>query len=183
MFLHLCFLFIHCRCRRSLIANYFGDSYDAAHCREMCDNCNAINQDIYDCELYRAVFDVKSILKKAEECAEEITIPKLMRLWSENYKTQRCQKIDLSSEDVEFLVGVLYRHKVISVNKKFTTRNIAYYIEFDTDSGPISVTTRHKLKGFPKKKINGNDNLGEPSAKIQKVDTNIIFIDDDEDNN
>lgn len=34
-------LFSVCRCRRSIIADHFGEAWDTADCNEMCDNCSS----------------------------------------------------------------------------------------------------------------------------------------------
>ncbi|ODM89726.1 ATP-dependent DNA helicase Q1 [Orchesella cincta] len=68
-------------CRKSLIAQHFGDSWDPSLCTEMCDNCDRSNKKVVKVKVYPILQDLMKLLTHASQIEERMTALKLMDAW------------------------------------------------------------------------------------------------------
>lgn len=68
-------------CRKALIAQHFGDSWDPNLCKEMCDNCDQSRRKVFEIKAYPLLQDLASLLSHNSQIEERMTALKLMDAW------------------------------------------------------------------------------------------------------
>lgn len=125
-------------------------------------------------QLDSAVKNIQAILTNAESKEQQLTLLKLLTIWMQtcpkNIVVSSVEKLKLSPELAEFLIGVLYNNKVIKIDKGYNNYSTICYIEFGSYPGRLTLTTRHNLVGFPKVEA------GEPAKKKRKAEDDVIVV-------
>lgn len=69
------------RCRRALIAQHFGETWDKSDCLKMCDNCIREPVNVKKKDITKHCADLYKILDQAQEKEQRITALKLVEAW------------------------------------------------------------------------------------------------------
>lgn len=143
----------------------------------MCSSCKNVDQPLKVYQIDSAIQDIRTILIRANSSQESLTLLKLLSIWTQTCVKNKIipgvKKLQLSPELAEFFIGVLYYNKVIKISKGFNNYSTICYIETGSVLGPLSVTTRRNLVGFPE--IENS----EPVNKKRKTENaGIVVIDD-----
>lgn len=173
-------------CRKALIAQHFGDSWDPTLCTEMCDNCDQSKKKSYDITVYPLIQDLKKILSHASQIEERMTALKLMDAWfGKGNKKNRVDSVTIpkySREVCERIVATFLLQGFLKEEFHFNPYTVISYLNVGPKSAMIDdkvkklvLTIKIKISDADKasscvKKIPSQSTLlpGEPPKKRRK---------------
>lgn len=133
-------------CRKALIAQHFGDSWDPTLCTEMCDNCDRSRKKSYDIPVYPLLQDLKKILSHASQIEERMTALKLMDAWlGKGNKKNRVESVNVpkySREVCERIVATFLLQGFLKEEFHFNPYTVISYLNV----GPKSAMIDDKVK-------------------------------------
>lgn len=115
-----------------MIAEFFGDKWDASHCNKMCDHCR-YPETIFYYDITPALIDIIQIIEGASQQDVKLTLHKLVSAWYQGgMKTLRIPSIEVPEfeRDVaEHIVGFLIYKGHLHVEKGYTMYTTVAYIK------------------------------------------------------
>ncbi|XP_050409587.1 ATP-dependent DNA helicase Q1 [Patella vulgata] len=121
------------RCRRSMIAQHFGESWDASQCDGMCDHCDL--NSIYTSttiDITNHCKNVLAILKQASETDQRVTALKLVDSWfgkgQASLKVKDIKVTTISKEKADIIIGYMLLNGYLKEDFHFTAYTTISYI-------------------------------------------------------
>ncbi|KAG5893335.1 hypothetical protein JTB14_037494 [Gonioctena quinquepunctata] len=120
------------RCRRSLIAEHFEDTWRQTDCVKMCDHCKS-QKEVSNYDISSALKDILSLIEAASLKEIKLTLNKLISGWfqigTKDLRISSMQKPKCSKEQAEHIVGYLIHKDYLSIDKGYTMYTTVAYIQ------------------------------------------------------
>ncbi|CAI9725296.1 ATP-dependent DNA helicase Q1-like [Octopus vulgaris] len=136
------------RCRRSMIARHFGETWSSSDCNRMCDNCKAASTStIKTKNVNKYAADVLTLVKRGRQIEQFHTLTKLVDAWfGKGAPTLRVREIKaptLTRQTCERIIAMMLLKGYLKEDFHFTPYSTISYIM----SGPKSsfITANHEV--------------------------------------
>ncbi|GAB1608582.1 ATP-dependent DNA helicase Q1-like [Argonauta hians] len=127
------------RCRRSMIARHFGETWTSTDCDKMCDHCQATaNTSIKSKNIIKYASDVLTLVKRGQQIKQYHTVTKLVDAWFGKgppvLRVKEVKAPTLTRETCERIIGMMLLKGYLKEDFHFTPYSTISYVM----SGPKS---------------------------------------------
>ncbi|XP_053385298.1 ATP-dependent DNA helicase Q1-like [Mercenaria mercenaria] len=154
------------KCRRSVIARYFGEVWEPSQCNKMCDHCNS-NYQVEKKDLTAYCVNVLKILDNAAPLENKLTATKLLDAWQgKGPSVNRVKGTDTGTEreKLERILAYMLMKQYIREDFHFTPYSTISYMVPGPKAGLIRNGTQKVFLD-----MKGNRNSEGPPSSVSNV--------------
>ncbi|XP_044257543.1 ATP-dependent DNA helicase Q1-like [Tribolium madens] len=159
------------QCRRSILASYFEQVWEASDCNKMCDICKLETKISVHYDLTKFCKDIQALIYQAEGFNEKLTLIKLLDAWyhsgPKKFRVPNMERPKMSKEHAEIVIAFLLLQKYLSIDRGYTMYSTVSYIVKGKSIGDEKI---YMVGLDDMKKVTKVCDEGEPPQKKTRTD-------------